>query len=207
MGKIHCRITRRHGVSGSNQQIDCLRATICSPSNPGNRQLSEDATHASSINNIDMAGALEAVKTCLMRYLSNGETVHLDGIGSFQLSVGLKELTPTDAKVTARQIEIKGITFRPADSLINGLRQNVSFIIDEDRRDHATPDEALVLLREHFANCRQEQRAETITIRRFATLTASSYNTARRRVKQFVTDEYLRPSPDFKGHYLPGERL
>lgn len=207
MGKIHCRITRRHGVSGSNQQIECLRATICTPNDTGNRQLGEDATYASSINNIDMAGALEAVKICLLRYLSNGETVHLDGIGSFQLSIGLEELTPADAKVTARQIDVKGITFRPADSLVSGIRQNVTFTIDEDRRDHSTSDEALDLLRGHFAICRQEHRAETINVSRFAALTSCCYSTALHRVKRFVAEDYLCPSPDFKGYYLPGARL
>lgn len=207
MGKIHCRITRRHGVSGSNQEVDCLRATICNANDTDGRQLGEDSMHASSINNIDMAGALEAVKTYLMRYLSCGETVHLDGIGSFQLAIGLKQLTPADAKVTARQIEVKGITFRPSDNLMENIKKDITFVINEDKRDRATPDEALAVLRNHFATCRQEHRPEIITNRRFASLIASSYSTANRRVKQLVALGCLVPSPDFRGHFLPGPKL
>ena len=207
MGKIHCRITRRHGVSGSNQEVDCLRATISNANDADGRQLGEDSTHASSINNIDMAGALEAVKTYLMAYLSKGETVHLDGIGSFQLSIGMKQVTPADAKVTAWQIELKGITFRPADSFVKNIRKEVTFVIDEDKRDHATPEEILTRLRNHFATCRAEHREEQITIRRFAALVACCYNTASQRVAQLVADGYLIHSSDYKGHYLPGPKL
>lgn len=42
MGKIHCRITRSHGVSGTNQQIDCLRATISPTTGADNQELGED---------------------------------------------------------------------------------------------------------------------------------------------------------------------
>lgn len=207
MGKIHCRITRRHGVAGSNQQIECLRASIRTAQDTDGKQMGKDATRASSINNIDMAGALEAVKTYLSHYLANGETVHFDGIGSFQLSIGLKQMMPSDAEITARQIEVKSIIFRPAESLLTDIKNSTSFVIDEDKRDHATLDETLALLRSHFAACRQEQRAETLTLRRFSALCACSYTSARRRVKQLVADGYLLPSPDFRGHYLAGPTL
>lgn len=207
MGKIHCRITRRNGVSGSNQQIDCLRATICTPKGADNQQLGEDSTLSSSVNNIDMAGALEAVKTYLMHYLTNGETVHLDGIGSFQLSIGLKQMVDSDAKVNAKQVEVKGITFRPVNSFVKGIKKNVTFVIDEDKRDHATPDVAVALLRTHFATCLLEQRPAQITIRRFAALSDCSYSTAYKRVKQLVLDGRLLPSPDTKALYIPGPEL
>lgn len=207
MGKIHCRITRRHGVSGTDQQIDCLRATISPTTGADSQRLGDDATRASSINNIDMAGALEAVKTYLVRYLTAGEIVRLDGIGSFQLSIGLKQMLPADAKVTAKQVEVKGLTFRPAENLMTDIRKDVSFVIDEDKRDHATPDEAVDLLRSYFATCRQEHRSEFITIKRFAALTACCYSTANHRVKRLVADGLLIPSAEAKYCYLPGPKL
>ena len=207
MGKIHCRITRRHGVSGTDQQRECLRATIATPTHTDDRQMGADSTVASSFNSIDMAAAIESVRHYLCSYLSDGGIVHLDGIGSFQLSVGLTEMVPADAKVTARQIGVKGITFRPVNSFVKGIKKNVTFVIDEDKRDHATPEEILTRLRNHFATCRAEHREEQITIRRFAALVACCYNTASQRVAQLVADGYLIHSSDYKGHYLPGPKL
>ena len=208
MGKIHCRITRRHGVSGTDQQRECLRATIATPTHTDSRQMGADSTIASSFNSIDMAAAIESVRHYLCSYLSDGGIVHLDGIGSFQLSVGLTEMVPADAKVTARQIGVKGITFRPSESLMKHLRLATTFVIDEDRRDAtATTDEALDQLRAHFAACRQEQRTETITVRRFAALTATSYNTAKKHLRALVADGCLAPLADVPGVYQPGPNL
>lgn len=204
MGIIHCRITRRKGMSGAEQK-DCLRATISSKNDTDNRQMGEDSTHASSFNNVDMIAAVETIGTYLNRYLSAGETVHLDGIGSFQLSIGMKEMVPSDAQVTARQVEVKGITFRPSEKFMAKLKNNVRFVIDEDHRDVATDDATVVeRLRQHFASCRESGQPEVITAKRLASLTASSYNTAYKKVIQLVDEGYLLPSRDSRGLYIPG---
>ena len=207
MGKIHCRITRRNGVSGTDQQKECLRATISSSHDTNNRQMGEDSTHASSFNNIDMAAAIETIKTYLGMYLSCGETVHLDGIGSFQLSIGLKEMTPATTKITARQIEVKGITFRPADSLMARIKDDVHFVIAEDKRDLAREADGIDLLRSYMARCRDEGRMEVISIRRFAAICNCSYATAYRRVRALLADGYLVRSSDMHNCYVPGPAL
>lgn len=207
MGTIHCRITRRKGLSGT-EQMDCLRATIASKEDTDNRQMGEDSMHASSFNNIDMSAAIEALSTYLGNYLSTGKTVHLDGIGSFQLSIGLKEMLPADAKVTARNVEVKGITFRPSEKFMAKLKKDVRFVIDEDHRDVATDlDVILERLRQHMAACRENGRPELISIKRLAALTASSYNTAHNKMGQLVSEGYLIPSTDERSLYLPGPNL
>ena len=102
--------------------------------------MGEDSTHASSFNSIDMAAAIESIKTYLSHYLSAGQTVHLDGIGSFQLSLGLKKMAGADEKVSARQVEVKGITFRPAASFMTQVTKDMHIFIT-----------ALRLIRSFFA--------------------------------------------------------
>lgn len=207
MGKIHCRITRRHGVSGTNQHLDCLRATIVSPNGRDSRQMGEDSTNASSFNNIDMVAAVEVIRTYLNRYLSCGETVHLEGIGSFQLAIGLKEMASADAKVTARQIEVKGITFRPADSLLTDIRSDATFVIDEDRRDLVTRDESFRLLQSYFQDSLAAGLPALITVKRFAAISNSSANTAGKRLRAFCAAGYLTRYDALPGHYAPTSLL
>lgn len=207
MGNIPCRITRRHCVAGTDQEGECLHVSILSTTDMSADEMGEDTTHSSSLNNIDMAAAIEAIKTYLSAYLSAGQTVHFEGIGSFQLAIGLKKNTLPEARVTARDVEVRGVTFRPSDSFMKTLRRDVHFVIKEDRRDEVAAADSIVLLRSHMAQCRQEGRAEAINARRFASLVSCSETSARRRLKALVADGYLKPSPDFRFYYLPGSKL
>ena len=207
MGNIPCRITRRHCVAGTDQEGERLHVSILSAQDTTDSVMGEDVTQSSSLNNIDMAAAIEAIKTYLSAYLSTGQTVHFDGIGSFQLAIGLKKNTHPEAKVTARDVEVRGITFRPADSIMKTLRRDVHFVIKEDRRDEVAAADSIVLLRSHMAQCRQEGRAEAINTKRFASLVSCSETSARRRLKALVADGYLTPSPDFRYYYVPGPKL
>ena len=207
MGNISCRITRWHCVSGMDQQGDCLRVSILSSQNTTARELGEDITQSSSLNNIDMAAAVEAIKTYLSAYLSTGQIVHIDGLGSFQLAIGLKENARPDAKVTARNVEVRGVTFRPSESFVRKLRDDVHFVIKEDRRDTVSVADSIGLLCSYMAQCRAEGRAEAINVKRFGPLASCSESTARSRLKALVADGFLVPSPDFRGYFIPGPRM
>ena len=207
MSIIFCRISRRNGVAGTQQRKDCLRVSIASKSDINERQMGEDSTHASSFNSIDMAAAIESIKTYLSHYLSAGQTVHLDGIGSFQLSLGLKKMAGADEKVSARQVEVKGITFRPAASFMTQVTKDMHLFITEDTRDIVSQDDALHCLRDFVARCRAQGQAELINVQRLSALFNCSESTARNRVKQFVEEGYLAPAAGIPHYYVPGANL
>ena len=169
--------------------------------------MGEDCTNASSFSSTDMAAAIESIKTYLSHYLSAGQTVHLDGIGSFQLSLGLKKMAGADEKVSARQVEVKGITFRPAASFMTQVTKDMHLFITEDTRDIVSQDDALHCLRDFVARCRAQGQAELINVQRLSALFNCSETTARNRVKQFVEEGYLAPAAGIPHSYVPGTNL
>ncbi len=90
-----------------------------------------------SFNTTAMSSALAILKDEIVEQLKNNKRFRIDGIGTFQMKVGLKNSTdedgtPTKAhvtdpkKITARNVEVTGVSFIPDKSLIAKLKDDTS---------------------------------------------------------------------------------
>ncbi|MGL4853105.1 MAG: HU family DNA-binding protein [Phocaeicola sp.] len=81
-----------------------------------NDEILELINHRCSLTDSDVVACLTELSHIISDGLSQGRSVHLNGVGSFNLS-----LTCTNEEVTARtraeHVKVKGITFRPDKKL------------------------------------------------------------------------------------------
>ena len=95
------------------------------PLNAG--QVEQEIESATSLTAADVRGVLTVLRDMIVRDLSQGRRVHLDGIGYLSLSAGLALAGDDDRKVTGKDIYLRGVNFRPEDKLVSTIRGNVSF--------------------------------------------------------------------------------
>jgi predicted histone-like DNA-binding protein len=202
-GKIKCRISKRNIVSGSVQVQDGLRVTIETPSVRTTKEMANDICHATSLTQADFQSALTSLGHVLAESLAIGQTVELDGIGSFSLNIGTQEPKRTTEKLKATDICIKGITFRPSKSLMQQLA-DVKFVCDQDISAPSSDEDLPDMLRIYFSD---PSHGNVITVRRFAALCNCSETTARRRIKTLVEQHILELSPFAPRCYVAGEAL
>lgn len=207
MSRISCKITRRNRVAGATQVKDGSRVTISNPQTISTREMALNMERTSTLTTADVMAVMDLLLHEMEQALTAGQTVMLDGIGSFSLSIGLNQEVPVDEKVKARMIVPKGIVFRPAEQLLRHIEGEVSFVVDEDRRD-LLPEEATVdAVRAWMEERRAAGRLPILGVRHMTTLLGGSRSTARKRLTRLVEEDYLQPSPDVAHSYMPGPRL
>lgn len=200
---ISCKATRRSIVSGSEQRSDGLRVFLDINKPYTTKEMCEDISHAQSLTVPDMVGALDSLSRAVGTALRSGRTVEVDGLGTFQLSIGTATPKHAGEKVRSRDICVKGITFRPSKELLAQL-EDVHFTVEKYEEAPLKDDEAVSQLRTYFAD---ESHGGIITVRKLATLTNSSYSTAYARTKRFVERGVLKPCPYARHSYNAGPGL
>ncbi|MCC8154110.1 MAG: HU family DNA-binding protein [Tannerellaceae bacterium] len=84
--------------------------------------LKEEINVMSSFTPADVQGVIDNLAHLITKYLANGHTVTLDGIGTFGVTARMaKELDNTDY-VPPGTIKVKSVSFRPAAGMKNKLR-------------------------------------------------------------------------------------
>lgn len=142
-------------------------------------------THTFSVGEIE--GVLDAVARLSARYLGDGYSVKLDGIGTWVASLGLKEGTEPEeeggTKRNAASIEIKSIHFRADKAFIAQAQKGASFERAR-RRQYVSPhqgiEERTSLLLAHL------RRFNHIKIGEYAQLTGLSRSSASRELRQLL---------------------
>ena len=89
-----------------------------------------------------MRAAVRIIRETILHYLSIGHTVTIDGLGSFRLSLGLKEgkvMEPTDdesdeTKRNAQSVEVKKVLFKVDRTFLQDLNMGISFERTETKR-------------------------------------------------------------------------
>lgn len=80
------------------------------------REISAEIQHACSLTEIDVNAVLDALSRSLSNYLRQGNRVHLQGIGFFDVTLTCPE-TRDPKKMRPSQVTYKGINFRPDKDL------------------------------------------------------------------------------------------
>ncbi len=74
-------------------------------------ELMKEIETATSMTGSDVLGILEALHSCMVKHLSNGERVHLDGIGYFRVSLTAPP-TSQPKSIHAQQVKFKSVNYR-----------------------------------------------------------------------------------------------
>lgn len=80
------------------------------------REISAEIQHACSLTEIDVNAVLDALSRSLSNYLRQGNRVHLQGIGFFDVTLTCPE-TRDPKKMRPSQVTYKGVNFRPDKDL------------------------------------------------------------------------------------------
>lgn len=120
--EIH-NIENSEGTGKERQYVQIMKTRGLTP-----RRLAEAIQNMSSATEGDVQSVLSALTYFARRELAQGGRFHLPGIGYLSLSVGFKEPPEKmDKKLTARQLRVRGINFRPEKRLLEGVREDTAF--------------------------------------------------------------------------------
>jgi len=143
------------------------------------------------ISEADIIQVLMSTADHLAELIGHGNSVTLDGIGTFKATIGLledKELDTLDGNETkrnAKSLELKGINYRADKALVKKARENCTLQREGIARIHRSPyskeerlARALKYLEEHGA----------MRVMDYAELTGLSRTTATLELKEFRED-------------------
>lgn len=165
-----------------------------------------------SFNTTAMSSALEILKDEIIEQLKNNKRFRIDGIGTFQMKVGLKnttveEGTPTKAhftdpeKITARNVEVTGVSFIPDKSLITKLKSDTSTANSNGR---GVVGRSKVYERQEIVNALNAYLAEHhfITRRTFQTLLHLSSYAAQKWLNLLINEEFPKYTAQKEGNTI-----
>ena len=198
---IPCRQSTRSIVTGNGQSTEGLHVSIDINHAVDIKEMANDICHATSLTPSDVIGVIECLRHEMETVLLTGQTVSLEGIGTFALSIGTRHPMYRGQKIRSRDICVKGITFRPARSLTAKMEE-ARVTVKEEYDASASYTEMLALLRAHMAD---DCHGGLISVAQLATLTRCHRSTAHRRLHQLCADGILAPCPYIKGRYVRGE--
>lgn len=122
-GTIAYQLNPRFDLQGEASEQNPLMGVSVVPSTPvTTKEMADNISYACSVTKTDVVAVLSALGHELSRALLDGRTVQIDGIGSFNIKLGMKEPKHLDDRVTSHDIEVKGITFRPCKELKEAMQ-------------------------------------------------------------------------------------
>ena len=135
----------------------------------------------------DIKAVLVGLHDEIVNHLCNGDHVHLEGIGYFQITLSApKDIAPN--KKRQKPISIKAVDFR-ADSLLkNALKEKAKFVRTSRKRQSASLDiyEIDALLNDYF------DINQYLTRRRLEQLCDFTPSTASRHLKRLIEEGRLK---------------
>ena len=95
-------------------------------------------------NNFTLGGAIEWLKKQFVSQMNFNRRVHVDGLGTFSLTIGLKPIIDEDGTkhkrivtnpndITGNEVEVTGINFVPDKELLNYAKQHLVYF------EHSAP--------------------------------------------------------------------
>ena len=133
----------------------------------------------------------------IMEYLTNNQNVHLQGLGTFSLRLGLRQYQEDEgntktvytnpAKITGNDVLVEGITFRPDKEFLNLLQEHPIHIENATGRGHVghTAQYSEEQVRRQVSNYLAEH--DFITRRQLMHLMNLTEHTARKWLEQLTT--------------------
>jgi predicted histone-like DNA-binding protein len=90
------------------------------------REVCDRIELSSSPTRADVVGVVRSLSDLLIDRLSNGSSVHIEGIGYFSLSISAPSFDDP-SEINARHIKVRSVEFRPEKKLIEEIAKEVQF--------------------------------------------------------------------------------
>ncbi len=74
----------------------------------------------------DVVGVVRSLSDLLIEKISNGSSVHIEGIGYFSLAITAPSFDDP-SKINARHIKVRSVEFRPEKKLVEAIARKVQF--------------------------------------------------------------------------------
>ena len=162
-------------------------ARVVSSNRVSTNELAKEIQSECSLTIADVKAVLIALGDKLAKHLGEGDKVHIEGIGHFQVNLKCKEEVRTTRAIRSENIEFKSVSYRADNDLKKHLRKQK--IQRSQTKIHSvtmTEEEIDQALTKHF------RTNETITRREFEILCTQMRSTAHRILQKLVENGKLR---------------
>lgn len=176
---------RNPNSEGTNKKR--YHARVVSNNRISTDDLAEEIQNECSLTIADVKAVLIALGDKLAKHLGEGDKVHIEGIGHFQVNLRCKEEVRTTRAIRSENIEFKSVSYRADNDLKKHLRKQK--IQRSQTKIHSIPmteEEIDQALTKHF------RTNETITRREFEILCTQMRSTAHRILQKLVENGKLR---------------
>lgn len=162
-------------------------ARVVSGNRVSTRELAKEIQNECSLTIADVKAVLIALGDKLAKHLGDGDKVHIEGIGHFQVNLRCKEEVRTTHSVRSENIEFKSVSYRADNDLKKHLRtQKIQRSPTKTHSITMTEEETDRMLTGYF------KTHETLTRRQFEILCSQVKSTAHRILQKLVEDGKLR---------------
>lgn len=173
------------GKDGTDSQR--LHAKVVSKNVVTTKNLRENITRKCTATPADVAAVLTAISDELYDALSDGYSVHIDGLGYFSLSLSCNSEAGS-RNMDNVDVWVRGIKFVPEKVFVEKFgTANLVRVKDESRHsEKMSDDEVMKRLETYFAKSQYMQRSD------FEELTGFNLSKSSRYIKRLVDDGVLK---------------
>jgi len=171
---------------GSNRKPR-LHARVVTNGTTTTQELADAIHDRSTLTTGDVKATLDLLSKVLIRELSSGKRVHIEGLGYFQLTLDCPPVK-TEKDIRAESIQVRTIVFRAEEPVKDKIRHMTVRRVKYKNKSKSYSDiEIDGLLTTHFMD------NDFITARDFRRLCGLTSSTSSRRLKKLVEDKKLTP--------------
>lgn len=180
-----------------------LHARVVSKKTASTKELAKEIQDCTTMSEADVNGVLTALRQAITRHLRNGEKVHIDGLGYFELTLTCPPVRRPN-EIRAESVRLKSVAFRPDREFKDDLRGLTLVRVKQKRHSRKlTAEEIDKRLSRYFTTY------ESITREGFERLCGMIRSTACRWLKTLIENGKLKKEapyryPSYKptnGHY------
>jgi predicted histone-like DNA-binding protein len=169
----------------SAKRKESLHARVITSGTIDTNYLAKEIQEQSTLSTADVKGVLTALGEVAARHFKNGERIHIEGFGFFQITLSCPAVK-TPKEIRAESVRFKSIAFRPESALLKLLKFIRFERVSEKRhsKDHSE-DEIDNRLTRYFSQHPTLARGD------FQQLSGYTRTTAIRRLKQLLAEGKL----------------
>lgn len=149
------------------------------------KQLCHEINAGNSITPSDVKAVLSALSAYMAQHLRDGQTIDIDDLGTFRLSLkSLKPIDYFDDNTAARQLALSRIIFTPKKEFFHRCTPLSYHRVDKPRRKSPVLTDDQIL--ERMAVYMSQVKEQLFTTRDFMHATGIGHTTACKRLKSLV---------------------
>ncbi|MDR0750249.1 MAG: HU family DNA-binding protein [Tannerellaceae bacterium] len=169
----------------SAKRKESLHARVITSGTVDTNYLAQEIQEQSTLSTADVKGVLTALGEVAARHFKNGERIHIEGFGFFQITLSCPAVK-TPKEIRAESVRFKSVVFRPESALLK-LLGNIRFErVSEKRHSTNHSGEEIDNRLTHYFSLHP-----TLTREDYQRLGGYTKTTANRRLKQLLAEGKL----------------